>query len=668
MDGTSKQSMCSNGVARLTQPYNDDPDSLAFPYLKKVEVELPKGVTVSPSAANGLVACTDEQAGFGTRDLANCPEGSRLGEVSVGTPLLDERIHGTVHIGAPTPDRLLRVFIIFKQERRGILVRVAGEVETDPVTGQIKAVFDENPQLPFTDMEVRFDAGPLASLVNPSDCGRHEVVTTLTAWNGDINVSRSPFVISSDGKGGDCPTPKPFAPWFDADTTNGLSGEYSEFFTRFGRDDADEQIDSVAVGLPMGLAAKIAGVPRCEAAQADAGTCGAESRIGHVQTAAGAGDRPFWVPGPGKDATGVFLAGPYRGAPFSLSIVVPAQAGPFDLGRVVVRAPIRVDRRTAQVSVDAGESRWYDRFGNLAATYQGKIPTIIEGIPLRLKEARVIIDREEFMVNPTGCQVKQIEATIGAVDGRVAEVSSPFRATDCSDLGFNPRFDIRILDKGRRSTVRSWNPRTRFTLRPRPGDANMGPSIVTLPSTIILDQANIKTLCTRAQFAEDRCPKEAIYGYAKAWSPLLDEPVEGPVYMQANGGVRPIPDILADLRGQVNVALEGWVSTVRSGGKGRLRNTFNVVPDVPVTRFELTMVGGRNKGLLVNSTDLCRNREPAVARFTGANGKVSVQRPKIGLTYRGCGKVRRQAARKAAKRKAAAATARKSSTRRSVRG
>src|SRR5690606_1501190 len=250
-------------------------------------------------------------------------------------------------------------------------------------------------------------------------------------------------------------------------------------------------------------------------------------------------------------------------------------------------------------------------------------------------------DREGFMVNPTDCSQQRISAEIYAYGGGKADVGNRFRAVECANLGFKPGFSARILDKGRRSTLRSFHPRTRFTVVPRKGDANIGGARVALPSSTILDQSNIGTTCTRAKMAAEDCPARSVVGYARAWSPLLRKAVEGPVYLAANGGARPLPDLAAVLDGEIRVVLQGEISTLRTGGKARLQNTFRVVPDAPVTRFILTMRGGKNTGLLVNSTDLCRTKERGVAVFTGQNGKRHRLRPRIATTFRGCGKVQR---------------------------
>lgn len=254
------------------------------------------------------------------------------------------------------------------------------------------------------------------------------------------------------------------------------------------------------------------------------------------------------------------------------------------------------------------------------------------------------------MINPTDCSAKRITAKIHSFGDKKVDAATRFRAVECANLGFAPRFAARILNRGRKSTLRSFHPRTRFTVVPRNGDANIGGARVVLPSSTILDQANIGTTCTRVQMAARACPQESIVGYAKAWSPLLRRSLEGPVFLAANGGVRPLPDLAAVLDGEIRVVLQGEISTLRRGGKARLQNTFRVVPDAPVTRFALTMRGGNKRGLLVNSTDLCRSRERGAAVFVGQNRRRSRTALRLRPTFKGCGKVRRQVAKRRAAR------------------
>lgn len=666
-------------------PHNiDEPEELATPTLKKAVVELPDGLTVNPSAADGLASCTLEQMGYKGNDFeypnpirfrdyvdaeqsltTACPEASRLGELTVETNLIDETLAGSIYLAAQEANpfgTLMGLYLVVESRERGIVLKLPGRVDPDPATGKVKATFDYNPPIPFTDMKLHFFGGPRAPLATPAHCGVRASKVDLAPWSmPDDPASRAPTIQISAGPNG---TPcveneaaRPFGPGFNAGMGSAEAGAHSQLVTVFSRTDADQEIGSVQVKMPGGLLAKLRGVELCPAAQADAGECPEASRIGHTVVSAGAGPSPLWMPQPGKDATAVYLSGPYRGAPYSLSVMVPAQAGPFDLGKVVVRTQINVDERTAELTVPVGESRVYNRHGALTQALQGAVPHIIEGVPLRIREMRVIVDRDEFMLNPTKCSEQWITGSVASTAGKNAPIASRFQATGCASLGFGPRFRAKILDKGRRSTLRSWHPRTRFAVVPRPGHANIGGARVALPSSTILDQGNIGTTCTRAQMAARDCPERSVVGYARAWSPLLNRAIQGPVYLAANGGVRPLPDLAAVLDGEVRIMLLGEISTLRTGGRARLQNTFRIVPDAPVSRFVLTMRGGRDRGLLVNSKDLCRTHERGVAAFFGQNGKRHRLRPRVEMTFKGCRQVRRRVLRRAVQRKAARRTA-----------
>ncbi len=427
-----------------------------------------------------------------------------------------------------------------------------------------------------------------------------------------------------------------FAPALKAGTANAAGGSFSPFTLAVSRQDGNAELKTIrSIELPEGLLGRVASVALCDEAQAATGTCPQASRIGHLQVASGAGANPVWIPQAGKAPTSVSLTGPYKGAPYGLSMVVPAQAGPFNLGTVVVRSALHVDERTAQLRTGVDESRIYDTDGSLVRVIPGEMPTILKGIPLMLRDLRVIVDREDFIFNPTDCTRKQITTEAISVAGEVAGLGSRFTAVNCARLDFKPGIKAKILSKGRKSTRRSFNPKMRFTVTPRSGHANIGRAAVTLPHSVILDQGHIRTVCTRAQFAERNCPEGSIYGYARAWSRVLRAPIEGPVYLGSSSNK--LPDLIADLDGEVRIVLQGRIDTARGG---RIRNTFDAVPDAPVSKFVMTMNGGK-RGILVNSTDLCRSKERGVAKFTGQNGKRSTSRPKVGLSFKGCAKVRK---------------------------
>ncbi|HEX3609887.1 MAG TPA: hypothetical protein VHU14_09525, partial [Solirubrobacterales bacterium] len=331
-------------------------------------------------------------------------------------------------------------------------------------------------------------------------------------------------------------------------------------------------------------------------------------------------------PQPGKDPTAVYLSGPYKGAPYSLVVKTPAQAGPFDLGTVVVRAGIFVDPSTAQVTAKSDP-----------------LPQILEGVPISYRTIHVDIDRPDFALNPTSCDPMSIDGAVTSDRGAVANASDRFQVGGCAGLGFKPSLATHLSG----GTHRGTHPRLQAVLRARPGEANIGRAAVTLPHSEFLDQSHIRTVCTRVQFVASECPEASIYGRAKAITPLLDQPLEGPVYLRSSN--HELPDLVVALSGQVKFNLVGRIDAVPSGG---IRTTFESVPDAPVSKFVLTMQGGK-KGLLVNSTNICARHDRLVARFDGQNGKVHDIEP---LLKNDCDK-KRQLHRKAQTRLQPAGTA-----------
>ena len=411
------------------------------------------------------------------------------------------------------------------------------------------------------------------------------------------------------GKGG-------FSPQLTAGTTSPSAGDFSPFTMTLTRQDGEANPSSLAVHLPDGLLAKLGGVPLCPEANAATGTCPASSQIGRIHAASGVGEEPLWIPQPGKAPTAVYLAGPYKGAPYSVVAVVPAQAGPFDLGLVVNRSGIYVDPETA-----------------LATIKTDPLPQILQGVPITYRVLNVLIDRPNFTLNPTDCDPKQIGATVTAANGAVASPGAEFRAFDCAKLAYAPKLKLRL--KGQ--TRRSGHPALKAVLTQPPGQANTAAAQVIMPPTLFIDQDHINNPCTRVQFAQNACPPLSVLGRAKATTPLLDQPLEGPVYFRSNGGDRELPDIVADLHGPIHITLVGFVDAVTKKGseKSRIRTRFQSVPDAPVTRFEMNLLGGKKRGLLEVSENLCTTIPRAKVRLVGQNGRVRQTNQKIGTS---CGK------------------------------
>jgi hypothetical protein len=574
--------------------HNDDPGGLISSHLKKAVVKLPPGVAVNAAAANGLGGCSEAQFGLDNNNPVGCPSDSRIGLGEIVSPLLELPLTGSIYLAQPNANpfgSLLAIYYVV--EAQGVTIKIAGKIDTDPVTGQVTATFDNNPQLPFSDFKLDFFGGPGGVLVNPNDCGDKTYASSVTSWSGGTANTNDSFSINQNCSTGG------FNPGLSAGSTNPVGGAYAPFAFNVTRNDGEQNVSAIGVSLPKGESAKLAGVPLCPAANAANGSCPAASQVGSVNIAAGAGPNPVWVPQPGKAPTAAYLSGPYKGQPYSLAFKVPVQAGPFDLGTVAVRASIQIDPITAQISV-ASDS----------------LPQILQGIPISYRQIHIGIDRPGFTLNPTNCGEQAVASTIVSDKGAVATPASRFQVTDCGTLGFKPKLYTRIWGK----TNRGAHPKLRAILAPRKGDANVGRIALTLPRSEFLDQAHIKTVCTRVQFAANACPADSVYGSAIASSPLLANPLQGPVYLRSSN--HKLPDLVADLHGEVDIQLAGRIDSKNKG----IRTTFESPPDVPVTKFTLYMKGGK-KGLLVNSRNICNATYRSNATLRGQNGRRTTLKP-----------------------------------------
>lgn len=616
-------------------------------HLRRAEVTLPAGMGLNPSGSNGLVACTDSQFKKGVRTYNNeCPAASRIGTAEIKSPPLERPLVGDIYVGQqkssnPASGEEFRILVEAKEPNEGIAVRLVGNTAANPVTGQLTTVFDEQevgplagklprglPQAPFESVALHFD-GAKAILTSPPTCSAAESTGQMEPWarpGQQVPVS-SKFTLSTDPGGGTCPTTlgaRRFAPSYTAKSNKTKAGKYSPFKVNIGRTDGQQELKGVNVTLPKGLTGKLAGIPYCSAkalavAASNSGaaekahpSCSSKSQIATTSTTAGTGSHPVTLAGK------AYLSGPYKGAPLSMDVITPALSGPFDLGTVVVRVALNVNPRTAQVNA-----------------VSDAIPDVFGGVKLDLRAVNVNVNRKKFMLNPTNC-AKQ--ATVGFLNGGGGDptnpaawsryqVSAPYRATKCKKLGFKPKLSTKLVAKG--NTTRAKHPKLRAILKTRKGDANVLRTALALPHALFLDQGNIRTVCTRVQLAARQCPKRAIYGHAEAKSPLLKKKLKGPVYLVSSS--HELPDLVPDLRGQVNIQLHGVISSKHGG----IKTVFNGTPDVPVTKFVLRMKGGKKKGLLQNSQNICRGPLSSVMSMKGQNGK-KVKNNRLPLKVSGC--------------------------------
>ncbi|HET8815145.1 MAG TPA: hypothetical protein VFM51_09345 [Solirubrobacterales bacterium] len=607
----------------LHLPQPQSPTETGTADLRKAVIALPEGLEVNPASADGLAACGPAQIDLEGEGPARCPDASKIGTVEVSTPLLERALRGGAYVAEPYENpfgSLLALYIAVDDPHTGIVVKLAGEVEADPATGQLTTTFDQSPQLPFEDLAVDFFGGPRAALKTPATCGTFASDAVFTPWTapeGEEATRSSSFEIGNGPGGSPCaatPEQAPYAPAFTAGTLEPRAGTYSPFVMRLTRGAGSQEVEGVSTTLPPGLTGRLAGIPYCPErdiaraatrdgrAEAADPACPAASRLGTVTVAAGAGPNPHHVSG------SVYLAGPHQGAPLSLAVVTPAVAGPFDLGTVVVRALLHVDPETARIHAVAGP-----------------IPSMLQGIPLDVRSIALQLDRPGFTLNPTSCEPMAIAGTALSTLGQPANLSARFQVGGCEALSFAPR--LRLSLKG--GTRRSAHPALKAVLTAGPGEANIAGAQVTLPRSQFLDQGHLQEICTRVQFNAgggngEQCPPSSIYGFARAETPLLDQPLEGPVFLRSSS--HELPDLVAALGGQIDIVLAGRVDSV----KGRIRNSFEVVPDAPVTKFTLEMRGGA-RGLLVNSTNICASVRSRRARvlFFGQNGRVQRTEPVI---------------------------------------
>jgi hypothetical protein len=632
--GTNQVDSPAPATTEVTLPVVEDPTAQETSTMRVAKVTLPAGMGLNPSAANGLQACTDQQFGKGTKNPVSCPAASKIGTATVITPPLPEGpLTGNVYVGEqksrnPESGEEFRIFVNAVSVRYGVDVRLVGNVFANAKTGQLTAVFDEParavtrggnsdnlpsglPQVPFTTFRISIEGGQKAPLSSPPTCGPNTTGSVLTPWSGNAPATPAGvFTLAKAPGGGDCPktlAARPFSPGFAAKPKDDTALAFTPFSTRITRPPGQQEVKGVDITLPEGATAKLKGVAYCSpkeiaAAEGRSGadeqknpSCPDDSKIGLATVQAGTGDSPLQIRGT------AYLAGPYQGAKLSMVVVTPAIAGPFDLGNVVVRVPFFVNPETAQIHPKTNA-----------------LPDVYAGTKLDIRSIFLNVNRKEFTLNGTNCRKG---ATAGVVNGGGADPANPtvysafqvsddFQATGCDKLKFRPKLNIRLFG----ATRRAKNPKLRAVLKARPGDANIARASVGLPHALFLDQASLATICTRVQFAAHECPKKSIYGRARAFSPLLGQPLEGPVYLRSSNN--PLPDMVAHLEGQVDIDLVGKIDSFRGG----IRTTFGHVPDVPVTKFVMTLPGGKH-GLLVNSTNLCAKPVKAVIRFKAQNGK-----------------------------------------------
>jgi uncharacterized repeat protein (TIGR01451 family) len=614
---------------RVPQKTTLEAGGLAEADVRDTTVTLPEGVELSPSAANGLEACSEAQVGFTGFNAQtqtdefntakpSCPEASKIGVVHIRTPLLSHELEGSVYLAQQDSNpfgSLIALYLVAEDPISGVLVKLAGEGQLSEGNLRVATSFRNTPQLPFEDLKLELFGGPRASVSTPPLCGGYATDAAFTPWSGtgtvDLASPLGEFAITSGVGGGACPPGQPFNPGLRTGSGIAQAGAFTSFALELTRPDGDQAISGLSMHLPPGVAAMLSSVTLCGEPQASQGTCPADSEVGHAIESAGLGPEPYVETG-GR----VYITGPYGGAPFGLSIVTPAVAGPFNLGNVIVRSKLLINPYDASVTI-----------------VSDPLPTQLKGIPLQLKRIQVFVDRQNFEFNPTNCSPLQIFATIAGSGGAQAAVSSPFRVANCGSLPFHPTFEAST--EGKASKAGGASLRVRVTSGP--GQANIAKTDLTLPIALPSRLSTIQKACVASVFEVNpaACDEGSVVGSATVRTPVLKNPLSGPAYLVSHGNAA-FPDVEFVLQGEgITLVLDGQTDIK----KGITYSRFETVPDAPVSTFETVLPGGPHSALAANvpakaNYSLCGTSLQMPTTITGQNGAMITQDTKITVT--GC--------------------------------
>jgi hypothetical protein len=570
---TTRQDSPAGYEVVLHVPQNENPYELATPALERVSVTLPQGTALSPGLANGLQACEPAELSEN-----RCPQASQIGTAEVVTPLLPEPLKGALYIGTPTLTERYRVFL--RVNAGNTVITLQGDVEANEETGQVSTAFQDLPELPFAILRLNFFGGATAALANPDACGPATSSGSTVSYAGQSASLSSTFEIDEAAEGGTCQSPLPFTPSFMAGTTDPLAGHTSSFTLAVSRADGQQNLSSFSAHLPPGLIGLVGSVPLCREPAAGEGGCPQASEVGTATVTAGAGPLPLVVSGP------VYLTGPYAGAPLGLDIAIKASAGPLELGTALVRSRILLNPSSMALTIASDT-----------------LPQTLGGIPLRVRAVDLNLDRSGFIVNPTSCSHQMLSATISSSQGDAVALSTPFDVVGCAGLVFKPRLvasthamasqqgdgaslDIEVSSPAREgASIRSVMTQMPAQLRPR--------------------LTTIQHACVAARLSSlTSCPAESQVGYATVTSPATHSPLAGPIYLVSHGGTA-LPSLVMPLQSEgIDVNLEG---TLNVSPKDVISATFNDLPDVPVSSFDLQLPRGPYS-LLGAIANLCGKR------------------------------------------------------------
>jgi hypothetical protein len=638
---------------------------------RDITVTLPEGVAVNPSGGNGLEACSEGLVGFtGFAEFEGahtatftsrlpgsvaaiaagenaplqpgtnfCADASKVATAEIRTPLLANPLKGAAYIATQNENpfgSLIAMYIVAEDPVSGVLVKLAGEVQLNPSNGQLTTTFLNSPQAPFEDAVLEFFGGERAPLATPAHCGTYTTTAAFTPWSAgpgeEPRHASSSFQITQGPDAGGCPPATlPFSPSLTGGTTNINAGSFSNLTTTIGREDGNQNLQSVQLNMPPGLSGILTGIPLCPEAQANEGTCPAASQIGETTVSAGVGSDPVTVQG-GK----VYITESYEGAPFGLAIVNPVKAGPFDLEHdtsnsaqqppcdcVVVRARIEVNPYTAQLTVTT------------SPTGPHAIPHIIDGIPVQIKHVNVTINRPGFTFNPTNCDPMAITSTITSSENTTQTPTPvPFQVANCSLLSFTPKFTVTTSGKTSKANGASITFKVTRPTGPASNQANFAKAKIDLPKQLPSRLTTLQKACLAAVFDTNpaACPVASIVGHAKVITPLIPVPLEGPAYFVSHGN-EAFPSLIMVLQGY-GITIDQISSTFIK--KGITSGTLKLIPDAPFTTFELTLPEGPHSALAAN-TNLCTTTKlNAPTAFVAQNGQEIHQATPITVT--GCPK------------------------------
>ena len=578
--------------------------------LRSATLTLPEGLTINPDAADGQSSCSNAQAHLDIEGASACPDNSKVGTVEIKSSALPKDLTGAIYLGEPLPGNQYRLFML--ADGFGIHAKFEGKLVPDPRTGQVRTEFVDLPQLPFEEFDMHIFASDRGVFATPTQCAVYGVEARMYPWNNRLPDQRGQFGVSvTDGPSGKpCPAgTRPFNPKLEAGTNNSNAGSFSSFTLKLDREDGDQYLKDLGFKMPPGLTGSLRGISYCpESGIASAGqkqgrtelaipSCPSSSEVGTTNVAAGPGSHPFHALGR------MYMAGPFKGAPLSLVSITPALAGPYDYGTVVIRVAVGVDSLDAHVTA-----------------VSDTIPSIIGGIPLRLRSIQVNLTKPNFILNPTNCQPMSVLSKGIGAEGSNTEFSSYFQAANCANLAFKPQMSVKYLSGGK---ARAKNPSLEFALKTRAGDANVKSVAVILSKAFAIDQRHLGNICSEAELTRTKCAGKQTIGTASTKTPLLDQPLSGPVYAVSGGGG--LPRLAFVLNGQVPLVPRAKTSSVN---KGALKTVVPTVPDAPIGEFRLTLNGAKS-GYLINTRNLCNKPVVNTIEYAAQNGRKLTQNVKV---------------------------------------